>query len=118
MKTQQVHSTKRDTQYKLHRGSDMNISILLDDEIMPENNTYENQIQPTESKETENVSRHMKHSVLFKVISTILVILFGLAVYITSGLYGWVESITGKIAIGACISLLYVAVFRHTIYTR
>ena len=118
MKTSQVHSTKRDTRYKLQRGSDMNISILLDDNKMPEKSIYENNIQSSDIKETEKVSQHIEYSVVFKVISTILVIVFGLAVYIASGLYGWVDTITGKIATGACISLLYVVVFRHAIYTR
>jgi hypothetical protein len=85
---------------------------------MPENSIHQDNIQFAAGKDIEQGSQHNKHGVLFDVISTILVIFVGLAVYKTTGLYNGIDSVTGKIALGALISYLYVAVFRHAIYTR
>ena len=118
MKTQHIHSASQNTQSKLHGGRNMNSSLFLKNKQMPENSIHEDNIQSVASKEIEQVTQHNKHSVLFDVISTILVIFVGLTVYKTSGLYNGIDSITGKIALGALISFLYVAVFRHAIYAR
>ena len=95
----------------------MNSATVLKERKLPENSLHEDNIQSVASKEIEQVSQHNKHGVLFDVISTILVILVGLAVYKASGLYDGIDSSTGKIALGAMISVVYVAVFRYAYYT-
>ncbi len=118
MNTLHINSNSQNTQTKLQGGRNMSNSFLLKSKEIPENSIHEDNIQSVTGKEIEQIRQSNKHGVLFDVISTILVIFVGLAVYKTSGLYNGIDSITGKIALGALISFLYVSVFRHAIYTR
>jgi len=71
-----------------------------------------------ESIETKKRSNPVRYGLFFTIISTVLVILIGIAVYKVTGLYDGVDSILGKITLGAVISYCYVAVFRYAIYAR
>ncbi len=118
MKTPHIRVTSENTQTQLQGGRNMNNSFLINSNEMPENSIHEDNIHSEANNEIEQVSRHNKYRVLFDVISTILVIFVALAVYESTGLYGGIDSITGKIAIGILISFLYVSVFRHAIYAK
>ena len=111
-------SNNQYAQSKLHGGKNMNNATLFNNKKMTENSIHEDNIQSIASKEIEQVSQHNKRGVLFDVICTILVVFVGLAVYKTTGLYSGIDSIAGKIVLGALISFLYVAVFRYALHTR
>ena len=69
-----------------------------------------------ESIKDEGKGTHKKYSLVFDLISSILVVVIGLVMYKVTGLYDGVNSIIGKIALGTVISFCYLAVFRHAMY--
>jgi hypothetical protein len=58
------------------------------------------------------------NKLLFDLLSTLLVILIGFAVYKTTGLYDGMSSAAGKVGLGAVISYTYLAVFRRAFHSQ
>jgi F0F1-type ATP synthase assembly protein I len=69
-----------------------------------------------ESVKDEEKDTQKKYSLVFDLISSILVVVIGLVMYKVTGLYDGVNSMIGKIALGTVISFCYLAVFRHAMY--
>jgi hypothetical protein len=73
--------------------------------------------QITSAEGTEG-KKARKKGLLFDVISSVLVISAGVAVYKATGLYDGVSSTAGKIGLGAAISFTYLAVFRRSLISE
>lgn len=68
--------------------------------------------------QSKTAGQRREFGLLFDVVSTVLVVLAGLAVYKATGLYDGVASTAGKIGLGAVISYVYLVVFRRAAYLR
>ncbi len=69
-----------------------------------------------ESIKDEEKGTQKKYSLVFELISSMLVVFIGLVMYKVTGLYDGVNSMIGKIVLGTVISFCYLAVFRHAMY--
>ncbi|UCH82213.1 MAG: hypothetical protein JSW20_06150 [Nitrospiraceae bacterium] len=72
-----------------------------------------NTLISVEFQEVQEQGKHRTFGLAIELITSILIVLAGLAVFKFTGLYDGVTSITGKIVLGTVISYCYLAAFRH-----
>ncbi len=81
-----------------------------------ESRSFDNSSMSGERRNIKQVGRHKTSGVDFNIISSVLVMLTGMAVYMFSGLYDAVDSIVLKISVAYVISFIYLKIYHAGLY--